>query len=133
MKRDSIGNLLSIMPTWHLAKTQKMVGSSSIVIMRLMIIIWASLMAQMVKKKKKSTCYAGYWGSIPESGRSPGEGNGYPLQCSCLENPHGQRNLAGCSPWGHKEPDMIEGLTLWGFSGGAMCLWKGGKFHSFHE
>ena len=26
-------------------------------------------------------------GSIPESGRSPGEGNGNPLQCSCLENP----------------------------------------------
>ena len=25
-------------------------------------------------------------GSIPGSGRSPGEGNGYPLQCSCLEN-----------------------------------------------
>ena len=26
-------------------------------------------------------------GSIPRSGRSPGEGNGYPLQYSCLENP----------------------------------------------
>ena len=26
-------------------------------------------------------------GLIPGSGRSPGEGNGYPLQCSCLENP----------------------------------------------
>ena len=26
-------------------------------------------------------------GSIPGSGRSPREGNGYPLQCSCLENP----------------------------------------------
>ena len=26
-------------------------------------------------------------GSIPGSGRCPGEGNGYPLQCSCLENP----------------------------------------------
>ena len=25
--------------------------------------------------------------SIPGSGRSPGEGNGYPLQCSCLDNP----------------------------------------------
>ena len=40
-------------------------------------------------------------GSIPGSGRSPGEGNGNPLQYSCLENPHGQRSLAGCSPWGH--------------------------------
>ena len=25
-------------------------------------------------------------GSVPGQGRSPGEGNGYPLQCSCLEN-----------------------------------------------
>ena len=34
---------------------------------------------------KASACNAG--DSIPESGRSPGEGNGNPLQCSCLENP----------------------------------------------
>ena len=32
-----------------------------------------------------------------------GEGHGYPLQDSCLENPHGQRRLAGYSPWGHPE------------------------------
>ena len=36
---------------------------------------------------KESTCNAGDWGSIPGSGRSPGEGNGYPLQYSCLQNP----------------------------------------------
>ena len=35
---------------------------------------------------KDSACHAGFPGSIPGSGRSPGEGNGYPLQCSCLEN-----------------------------------------------
>ena len=35
---------------------------------------------------KESTCNAGYSGSIPGLGRSPGEGNGYPLQYSCLEN-----------------------------------------------
>ena len=35
---------------------------------------------------KESTCDAGDQGSIPESGRSPGEGIGDPLQCSCLEN-----------------------------------------------
>ena len=29
-----------------------------------------------------------------------GEGNGNPLQYSCLENPHGRRGLVGCSPWG---------------------------------
>ena len=36
---------------------------------------------------KESTCNAGDPGSIPGSGRSPGEGNGNPLQYSCLENP----------------------------------------------
>ena len=36
---------------------------------------------------KESACHAGDPGSIPVSGRSPGEGNGNPLQYSCLENP----------------------------------------------
>ena len=35
---------------------------------------------------KESTCNAGDPGSIPGLGKSPGEGNGYPLQYSCLEN-----------------------------------------------
>ena len=35
---------------------------------------------------KESTCNAGDPGSVPGLGRSPGEGNGYPLQYSCLEN-----------------------------------------------
>ena len=47
-------------------------------------------------------------GSIPGSGRSPGGGHGKPLQYSCLENPHGQRSLAGYSPLGHKESDTTE-------------------------
>ena len=36
---------------------------------------------------KESACNAGDWGSIPGSGRSVGEGNGYPLRYSCLKNP----------------------------------------------
>ena len=36
---------------------------------------------------KESACNAGDLGSIAGSGRSPGEGNGKPLQYSCLENP----------------------------------------------
>ena len=48
---------------------------------------------------------------IPGLGRSPGEGHGNQLQYSCLENPHGQRSLAGYSPWGHKESDMTEQLS----------------------
>ena len=39
-------------------------------------------------------------GSIPGLGRSPGGGNGNPLQYSCLGN--GQRSLVGYSPWDHK-------------------------------
>jgi len=35
---------------------------------------------------KESACNAGVLGLIPGSGRSPGEGNGNPLQCSCLQN-----------------------------------------------
>ena len=38
---------------------------------------------------KASACKVGDLGSIPGSGRSPGEGNGNPLQYSCLENPIG--------------------------------------------
>ena len=36
---------------------------------------------------KKSACNAGDLGSIPGLGKCPGEGNGNPVQCSCLENP----------------------------------------------
>ena len=36
---------------------------------------------------KESACSAGETGSVPGSGRSPGEGHGNPLQYSCLENP----------------------------------------------
>ena len=54
-------------------------------------------MAQMVKNGKESACNAGDLGSISGLGRAPGEGNGYPLQYSGLENPHGQRSLVGYS------------------------------------
>ena len=50
---------------------------------------------------------AGDTGSIPELGRSPGEGNGNPLQYSGLE--HGSY-----SPWGHKESDATERRSLSG-------------------
>ena len=49
----------------------------------------------------ESACNAGDPGLIPGSGRSPAEGKGYQ-----------QRNLAGYSPWGRKESDMTEQLTL---------------------
>ena len=52
---------------------------------------------------KESPCNAGDPSSIPGSGRSPGERNGYTLQWVgrfLPEKSHGQRSLAGYSPWG---------------------------------
>ena len=40
-----------------------------------------------------------------------GKGNGNPLQVFLPGKSHGQRSLAGYSPWGHKESDMIEQLN----------------------
>ena len=60
---------------------------------------------------KESACNVGDLGLIIGSCRSPGEGNGYPLQYSCLENPM-DRSLEGYSPWGHKESDTTDRLSL---------------------
>ena len=53
-------------------------------------------------KGKESPWNAGDTGWNPESRRSPGEGNCNPLQYSCLGESHGQRSLAGYSPWNVK-------------------------------
>ena len=47
---------------------------------------------------EESACNVGDLGLIPGLGWSSGEGHGHLLQYSCLENPHGQRSLVGCSP-----------------------------------
>ncbi|KAI4548547.1 hypothetical protein MG293_000877 [Ovis ammon polii] len=59
---------------------------------------------------KASAYNAGDLGSIPGSGRNPGEGNGHPLQYSRLENPMDGKSLVGYSPWRRKELDMTERL-----------------------
>ena len=64
---------------------------------------------------KESACSAGKPGVlIPGLGRSPGEGNGNPLQYPCLENlmDLGWRSLVGCSPLDHKEFGTTEWPTL---------------------
>ena len=64
---------------------------------------------------KESTCNAedlgSIPGSIPELGRSLGGGHGNQLQYSCMENPHGQRSMVGCSTWGGKGSDTTERLS----------------------
>ena len=64
---------------------------------------WASLVAQLVENPPAM------WvdlGSIPRLGRSPGEGKGYPLQYSGLEN------SIDYNPWGCKELVVTKQLSL---------------------
>ena len=64
-------------------------------------------MALVVKNLPTNAGDARDLGSIPGLGRFPGEGNGNPLQCSCLKNPM-DRGDWQASPWGHKESDVTE-------------------------
>ena len=63
------------------------------------------LLGHIDSEVKASACNVGDLGLISGLGRSPGEGNGNPFQYSCMENPHGHRNLACCFP-GVSELDM---------------------------
>ena len=69
---------------------------------------------------KESACSAGVLGLIPGSGRSPGEG-WQPTLVLLPGESQGQRSLVNCSPWGCKESDMIDWLTL--------CHSAFGNFH----
>ena len=60
--------------------------------------VWASRVALVVKNPPANAGDIRDVFLIPGSGRSPGGGHGNPVQYSCLENPHGQRNLAGYDP-----------------------------------
>ena len=59
---------------------------------------------------KESTCKVGDLGSVPGLGRSLGEGNGYPLQYSCLENSM-DRGAWQAAAHGITEPDTTKWLT----------------------
>ena len=61
---------------------------------------------------KESACNVEDPGVICGSGRSSEEGNGNPLQYSCLENSMDRGAWGGYSPWGCKESDTTEKLTL---------------------
>ena len=56
---------------------------------------------------KESALNAGNLGLIPELGRSPGKGNGYPLQDSCLENPM-DRGTQQATVHVVEDPDVTE-------------------------
>ena len=60
----------------------------------------------------KESAYRGHPGLIPGLGRSPGQGHSNPTPVFLPGEFHGQRSLAGYSPWGCKESDRTECLTL---------------------
>ena len=60
---------------------------------------------------KQSASNVGDPGSIPGSGRSPGEGDGFSTPVFLPGEFHGQRSLASYSPWGHKEVHTTEQLS----------------------
>ena len=64
------------------------------------IIIVSKIMALVVKNPPANAGDVRDTGLIPGLGRSPGGRHGNPLQYSCLENPHGEKNQAGYCPWG---------------------------------
>ena len=66
------------------------------------------LFGLVVKNLRANAGGTGDSHSIPGSGRSPRGGHGDVLQYSCLENPHGKRNLGGYGLWGLKELDTTE-------------------------
>ena len=97
-RRCALGGPLSARPGFFLDITSFTFPNSSLQGL-------PSLVAQWVKNPLAN---AGDPGLIPGSGRFPGEGNGNPLQYSCLENSHGQKSLVSSGPWGHKELDTTE-------------------------
>ena len=83
---------------------------------------------------KESACDAGDLGSIPGSGRSPGEGNGKPLQYSCLENPMDggawQAVVHGVARVGHDLPakptttsDKVSDILSISLQKVCVCIW----------
>ena len=62
-----------------------------------LLLTWESPVAQMIKNPPAMQKIRNL-GSIPGLGRSAGGGRGNPLQDSCVQNPHGQRSLAGYGP-----------------------------------
>ena len=79
---------------------------------------------------KQSSSNVGDLGSILESGRSPREGNGNPLQYSCLENPMDGEAWRATVHGGRKESDTTEQLTLALFMGRIMspsCVYNAGN------
>ena len=76
------------------------------------VYIYIHIYTYISSVSKESACSAGDPGSIPGSGRSPGEGNGNSPQYSCLENPMDRGALQATVHRDYKESGTTEWLTL---------------------
>ena len=96
---------------------------------------WVPLVAQMVKNLPavwETWIWSLGWEDPQETWvwsldwRSLGGGHGNPLQYGCLETPHGQRSLVGCSPLRRKESDTTEWLSTCsiGNSPSSLTVWS---------
>ena len=74
---------------------------------------------------KESVFDAGDLGSVPRSGRFPWRRAWKPTPIFLPGESHGQRRLAGCSPWGHKESDTTKQLTC-SLTGAPIFVWAWG-------
>ena len=68
------------------------------------LISWWLSQAKNLSAMRETACSTGDGGSIPGSGRFPGEGNGNPLQYSCLENTMG-RGACGLQSMGSQQSE----------------------------
>ena len=81
--------------------------------------IWSCSQSLLGFPGKESTCSAGDLGLTPGLGRLPWRRRWLPTLVFLPGESHGQRSLAGYSPWGYKESDKTEQLTLQPLLGGA--------------
>ena len=101
VKREFVPDLQATPPFWRYLETPWRTGST-----------WTRTGFLGGSDSKESACSAEDQGLIPGSGRAPREGNGYPLWSSCLENSMDKEPGRLWTPWGRKELDTTEQLTL---------------------
>ena len=92
--------------------------------------VYTSQVALVVQNLPANTRDGTEMGLIPESERSPGGRAQQPTPVFLLGESHGQRSLAGCSPWSHKELDTNERQTLSLFFQALFPLYRRGNWAS---
>ena len=96
---------------WKTYEQEKSITNNTLKLLKtlsvsLFFLHWGSRASVVAQTVKNLPVMREDLGSIPRLGRSPGGGPGNPLQYSCLENPHGQRSLAGYRLWSQSQTQL---------------------------